>query len=170
MENDELDIQHRVIIEEEGIDISELPKEIINAIRNFNIKLDKYEVTGNNDLFFQLQQDDVAIADDIQTFIEDAESEEDEEDESYANEDEEDDNDGDNKNQSQSQSQSNQPNQPQQNQLSTLEQLVIQSIKNNMISVEQLEKILKREPDYPNEQVGKIRLRKLYLKPFYEVF
>lgn len=168
MENDELDIQHRVIIEEEGIDISELPKEIINAIRNFNIKLDKYEVTGNNDLFFQLQQDDVAIADDIQTFIEDAESEEDEEDESYANEDEEDDNDGDNKNQSQSQS--NQPNQPQQNQLSTLEQLVIQSIKNNMISVEQLEKILKREPDYPNEQVGKIRLRKLYLKPFYEVF
>lgn len=158
MENDELDIQHRVIIEEEGIDISELPKEIINAIRNFNIKLDKYEVTGNTDLFFQLQQDDVAIADDIQTFIEDAESEEDEEDESYAAEE------GDNENQP------NEPNQPQQNQLSTLEQLVIQSIKNNMISVEQLEKILKREPDYPNEQVGKIRLRKLYLKPFYEVF
>jgi hypothetical protein len=32
--NDELDIQHRVLIVEEEIEISELPKEIINAIRS----------------------------------------------------------------------------------------------------------------------------------------
>jgi hypothetical protein len=155
MENDELDIQHRVLIVEEEIEISELPKEIINAIRNFNIKLDRYEETGNTDLFFQLQQDDVAIADDIQTFIEDSEADDEddeEEDDTYAQEEEEV-----NKNN-------------QNNQLSSLEQMVIQSLKNNLISVEQLQKILKREPDYPNEQVGKIRLRKLYLKPFYEVF
>jgi hypothetical protein len=41
---------------------------------------------------------------------------------------------------------------------------------NGKISVEDLEKIIKREPDYPNEQVGNLILKKQYLKPFYEVY
>lgn len=154
--NDELDIQHRLIIEEEDIDISELPKEIINAIRNFNIKLERYEETDDTDLFFQLQQDDVAIADDIQTFIEDNESDDEEEDDSYVNEEEE---------------EEEEPQQIQgQAQQTNVEQIIYSRLKNNLISVEELKGILRREPDYPTEQIGKLKLRKLYLKPFYEAF
>ncbi len=159
-ENEDFDIQHRLLIEEEEIDEDELPLEIQKAIRAFDIKLDKFEETNDARLFLELQQDDVAIADDIQTFIEDSESEDDEdEDDSYVDEEEEETTQG----QAQIQQQAN-------NQISDLEKLVIGNLKENKISVEKLQQILKREPDYPNQIIGKIRLRKLYLKPFYEVF
>ena len=43
------------------------------------------------------------------------------------------------------------------------------SIKNNIISVQDLEKIIGREPDYPTQKINDLVLRKQYLKPFYEV-
>ncbi len=157
-ENEDFDIQHRLLIEEEEIDEDELPLEIQKAIRAFDIKLDKFEETNDARLFLELQQDDVAIADDIQTFIEDGESDEDDEDDSYADDDDEDE---DNNSQSKA---------TQTATLTDIEKLVLENIKENKISIEKLQQILKREPDYPNQIIGKIRLRKLYLKPFYEAF
>jgi hypothetical protein len=152
--NDELDIQHRVLIEEEDIDVSELPREIQIAMRDFNKKLVNYEETGSEELFFQLQQDDVAIADDIQTFIEDNESDEEDEDDTYVDDEE-----------NTSAVATNAT-----NNVSLIENKIRESLKNNLISVEDLQKILSREPDYPTEKIGSLKLRKLYLKPFYEVF
>ena len=161
-EDDELEIQHRTLIEEENLEISELPNEIKSAMRKFNAKLEEYEETGDPELFFELQQDDIAIADDILTFLEDndEEGEEDEEeDDTYANDEDED---------SKSQAQAQVP--PAPAGLSEMEKSIRAVAVNGKISVEDLEKIIKREPDYPNEQVGNLILKKQYLKPFYEVY
>ena len=166
-ENEDFDIQHRLLIEEEEIDEDELPLEIQKAIRTFDIKLDRFEETNDARLFLELQQDDVAIADDIQTFIEDGESDEDDEDDSYADDDDDDDDDDDEDDNSKATQQSQVT---QTATLTDIEKLVLENIKENKISVEKLQQILKREPDYPNQIIGKIRLRKLYLKPFYEAF
>ena len=153
-QENEIEIQHRIVIEEDDIEISELPSEIRNAMRRFNTKLKEYEVSGDADLFHEIMQDDIVIADNITTWIEDNLSEEEEEDDSYADD-------------SKQKAQAQAP-QAQATQVSALEQKVRDSIKNGLISVEELEKIIDREPDYPNEQIGNLRLRKQYLKPFYE--
>jgi hypothetical protein len=167
-ENEDFDIQHRLLIEEEEIDEDELPLEIQKAIRAFDIKLDRFEETNDARLFLELQQDDVAIADDIQTFIEDGESDEDDEDDSYADDADDDDDDEDDEDDNSKATQQSQVTQTAT--LTDIEKLVLENIKENKISVEKLQQILKREPDYPNQIIGKIRLRKLYLKPFYEAF
>ena len=162
-QENEIEIQHRIVIEEDDIEISELPNEIRNAMRRFNTKLKEFEVSGDADLFHELMQDDIVIADNITTWIEDNLSEEEEEDDSYADD---------------SKVQTPQVQTPQTPQAQTpqapkqvhpLEQKVRDSIKNGIISVEELEKIINREPDYPTDQIGSLRLRKQYLKPFYEV-
>lgn len=159
----EIEIQHRIVIEEDDIEISELPSEIRNAMRRFNTKLKEYEVSGDADLFHEIMQDDIVIADNITTWIEDNLSEEEDEDDSY---------DDDSKQkapQAQAQAPQAQAPQAQAPQVHPLEQKVRDSIKNGIISVEELEKIIDREPDYPTDQIGSLRLRKQYLKPFYEV-
>lgn len=159
-EDDELEIQHRTLIEEEDLDISKLPNEIKAAMREFNSKLNEYEETGDAELFFELQQDDVAIADDILTFIEDNDDEsDDEEDGSYIDEEDEEEEEV----RTQSPSANN-------NQISEMEKSIRANVVDGKISVDDLEKIIKREPDYPNEQVGNLVLKKQYLKPFYEVY
>lgn len=160
-EDDELEIQHRTLIEEENLEISELPNEIKSAMRKFNAKLEEYEETGDPELFFELQQDDIAIADDILTFLEDNDEgeEDEEEDDTYADDEEEE------NSKSQAQAQSSAP-----SGLSEMEKSIRAVAVNGKISVEDLEKIIKREPDYPNEQVGNLILKKQYLKPFYEVY
>lgn len=157
-QENEIEIQHRIVIEEDDIEISELPNEIRNAMRRFNTKLKEFEVSGDADLFHELMQDDIVIADNITTWIEDNLSEEEEEDDSYAD---------DSKAQTPQTPQAQTPQAPKQ--VHPLEQKVRDSIKNGIISVEELEKIIDREPDYPTDQIGSLRLRKQYLKPFYEV-
>jgi hypothetical protein len=166
-EYEEMDIQHKLLIDEEGIDVSELPRDIIKAIRSFNIKLDRFEKVGTEKLFLELQQDDIAIADAIQNYLEDSdiEDDDDDEDDSYLS-----DNDDDDKNElPQNQQQVQQQVEEEVKVPVDIETLIVQNLKNNLISVQDLETILKREPDYPTEQVGKIKLRKVYLKPFYEL-
>jgi hypothetical protein len=161
MSQNEIEIQHRIVIEEDDIEISELPSEIRNSMRTFNTKLREYENSGDTDLFHELMQDDIVIADNITTWIEDNLSEEEDEDDSY---------DDDSKQKApQAQAPQAQAPQAQAPQVHPLEQKVRDSIKNGIISVEELEKIIDREPDYPTDQIGSLRLRKQYLKPFYEV-
>jgi hypothetical protein len=202
-DNEEMEIQHRLYIEEEEINVSELPNEIKQAMRNFNAKLKKYEETEEeeeqNDLFYELQQDDVAIADDILTWWEDKNSEEEEEHEVEEEEEEE---------EKQQPVKANNPppapkaevknpTQPKEEvktpppapvaevvappvpveevktppapQMNPTEQKVRDLIKNNVISVSDLTSAIGGEPEYPEHQVGKLLLRKQYLKPFYEV-
>lgn len=159
-ENEELEIQHREYILEEDIEINDLPNEIKQAMRNFNAKLKRYEDIDDeeeeNELFYELQQDDVAIADAILSWWEDYNSEDDsEEEEEYELDD-------DNDNNTNNAIQKN-------NSVMAIQQRVISLITDNKISVSDLTNAIGGEPDYPEQQVGNIRLRKTYLKPYYEV-
>jgi len=155
-ENEELEIQHREYILEEDIEINDLPNEIKQAMRNFNAKLKRYEDIDDeeeeNELFYELQQDDVAIADAILSWWEDYNSEDDsEEEEEYELDDD------------------NDANAIQKNTIIAIQQKVHALITDNKISVSDLTNAIGGEPDYPEQQVGNIRLRKAYLKPYYEV-
>ncbi|MBK7362950.1 MAG: hypothetical protein IPJ01_11700 [Micavibrio sp.] len=187
-ENEEMEIQHRLYIEEEEINISELPNEIKQAMRNFNAKLKKYEDSEDeaeqNELFYELQQDDVAIADDILTWWEDKNSEDEEEVSEEEEEQEEEKKEPVKTNTAQPKAEvkTPQPNAevktpqpveevktPPAPQVNPAEQKVRDLIKNNIISVNDLTNAIGGDPEYPEHQVGKLRLRKQYLKPFYEV-
>jgi hypothetical protein len=181
----EIEIEHRLVIEEEEIDISELPEEIRQAMRLFNKKLSKYEQTEDESLYYELQQDDVAIADGIENWLEDNEAEdEDDEDESYLEE-------SDKSKAQDKQAQAPAPAQapaqapsqapaqapaqepaqePQQApKVDSVQEKLLAVVKNNIISVQDLQNIIGREPDYPTEKVGNLILKKQYLKPFYEL-
>jgi hypothetical protein len=153
-ENEELEIQHREYILEEDIEINDLPNEIKQAMRNFNAKLKRYEDIDDeeeeNELFYELQQDDVAIADAILSWWEDYNSEDSEEEEYELDDDD-----------------SN--NAIQKNNLVAIQQKVRSLIRDNKISVADLSNAIGGDPEYPEQQVGNIRLRKAYLKPYYEV-
>ncbi len=164
--NEELEIQHRNLIEEEEIVISELPIEIKKQMRDFNEKLKEYEETEDEDLFFELQQDDVLIADNIVTYLEDLEGDDDEDEEE--NDDDENDGDDDNDDEDDEDEEDEEDDEPANN-AGILEQRVRALLKGNLISVDDLTRAINREPDYPMEKVGSIRLKKQYLKPFYEV-
>ena len=147
-DNKEIEIEHRLVIEEEKIEISELPEEIRQAMRLFNKKLDKYEQTGDDNLYYELQQDDVAIADGIENWLEDNEADDENEDDSYL------------------QQAAPQQAAPQAN---SIQEKLLAVVKNNTISVQDLQNIIGREPDYPTEKVGNLIFKKQYLKPFYEL-
>jgi hypothetical protein len=158
-ENEELEIQHREYILEEDIEINDLPNEIKQAMRNFNAKLKRYEDIDDeeeeNELFYELQQDDVAIADAILSWWEDYNSEDDsEEEEEYDLDDDNDDS-------------TNKA--IQNNNVIAIQQKVRSLIRDNKISVADLSNAIGGDPEYPEQQVGNIRLRKAYLKPYYEV-
>jgi hypothetical protein len=160
----EIEIEHRLVIEEEEIDINELPEEIRQAMRLFNKKLSKYEQTEDESLYYELQQDDVAIADGIENWLEDNESDDNDEDDSYLED----------KSKSQAAPQQQQQSAPQQQQAApqqpnSIQEKLLAVVKNNTISVQDLQNIIGREPDYPTEKVGNLILKKQYLKPFYEL-
>ena len=136
-EAEEMSIQHRELIEEEGINISDLPDEIKKDMRNFNSKLKEYEENGDIDLYYELEQDDITIADNIQTWLEDNESD-DEDEEDYDpslnddNEDNEDNEDEEDVNQNTAQ----------------IESVIRQNINNGKIEISVLASIIGREPNY----------------------
>ena len=193
-ENNEEVINHRELMEEEGLSIKDLPKEIQNQIKDFDNKLKKYEQTEDedeeSDIFLELQQDDVNIADNIQNWLEDNNSDgEDEEDYNPDEDDEEEEkkpvaNNGNNKkplpkqnqpipnNNSISNTNTKTNNNAGNNIISpakTVEQKIRENINNNVITVDKLTEIIGGEPDYPEHKIGSLRLRKQYLKPFYEL-
>jgi hypothetical protein len=163
----EIEIEHRLVIEEEEIDINELPEEIRQAMRLFNKKLSKYEQTEDDNLYYELQQDDVAIADGIENWLEDNEAEDDDEDDSYLEEAKFTQQAPQQAQAHQQQAQANQAQVPQQS--NSIQEKLLAVVKNNIISVQDLQNIIGREPDYPTEKVGNLILKKQYLKPFYEL-
>ena len=71
-ENDEeIELLHRSLIEEEGIDTDDLPEDIQELLEKFDKLETEYADNPSEKAFYELQQLDATIADDIQTFIED---------------------------------------------------------------------------------------------------
>ena len=45
----------------------------------------------------------------------------------------------------------------------------MRKIVDNQIRIKDLEEILGREPNYPNDYVGNIKLQKSFLRPYYKL-
>ena len=51
----------------------------------------------------------------------------------------------------------------------TVETIIMDNILNNEVSVEVLQNVLNREPNYPHEFVGAMKLEKCFLRPYYRI-
>ena len=51
----------------------------------------------------------------------------------------------------------------------TIEKRLMRKIVDNQIRIKDLEEILGREPNYPNDYVGNIKLQKSFLRPYYKL-
>ncbi len=88
-EDETVDLLHRTLIEDEKIDVDDLPEDIQSLLSKFNDLEAKYGEEPSEELFFELQELDATIADEIQSYIEDSTVEEEEEQDYDPNEEEE---------------------------------------------------------------------------------
>jgi hypothetical protein len=189
MSVDKLRVFHEELLQEEGVKVSELPTEIQQRIRGFNLMRKKLQNNPDDEkLFVQIQKQAVKLGDDVQNFIEN----------DY--EDSDDDDDDDDKGEKDdkvkrgkpvaSKSNENRPASSKSNQNdgekssntkptaggkfgnSMMEKKVMsimQSRGDNRIRITDLESIIGKEPDYPEQQVNNIKLRKVFLSSDYRL-
>ena len=172
MENlvDKIDKVHEQLISEEGINVKDLPTELQRKIKGWNLLFER--LTNNPEdekLFVTLQKQSVEIADKIQNFIE-TDFDDD-------NDDAQDDNDGasdDDVKKPNKQSNSsdkkeasnpvNKPTTPKRFGNLVMEKKILQAMNGSeRISITQLEAIIGKEPDYPEQEVNNITLRKVFM-------
>ena len=186
MSVDKLRVFHEELLQEEGVKVSELPTEIQQRIRGFNLMRKKLQNNPDDEkLFVQIQKQAVKLGDDVQNFIET---------------DDDDDDDDDDKGEKDdkvkrgkpvaSKSNENRPASSKSNQNdgekssntkptaggkfgnSMMEKKVMsimQSRGDNRIRITDLESIIGKEPDYPEQQVNNIKLRKVFLSSDYRL-
>jgi len=188
MSVDKLRVFHEELLQEEEVKVSELPTEIQGRIRGFNLMRKKLEKNPDDEkLFLQLQKQAVKLGDEVQNFIEN----------DYDDDDSDDDNDDndDNDDKSDSKSKGDKPasstkggktsndkddNKPAKTKVTTggafgnsmMEKKirsVMESRGDNRIRITDLESIIGKEPDYPEQQVNNIKLRKVFLSSDYRL-
>lgn len=181
-----IDKVHEQLIQEEGISVSQLPDAVQRKIKGWNLLMSRLEKNPEDEkLFRTLQKQSVEIADKIQDFIENDFNEEGDDDG-----DDDGDNggngDGDNtpnpkKEPKQNTSSNNgdnnapikepTPNQPKRFGNLVMEKKILDVLKNNggRISINALESIIGKEPDYPEQEVHTIRLRKVFMASDYRL-
>ena len=176
---------HQQLIQEEGINPANLPNEIKKKIRGWEIVFKRWEQNQEDEKSFKtLTIQSLEIADKIQDFIE---KEYEEEDDDSDKNDDSDENNADKKddqpkggNEPKKDDQPKGGNEPKQpstqnrdkrfgNLVMEKKILAITTQNNNRISVNQLEQIIGVEPDYPEQQVHNIRLRKVFMASYYRV-
>jgi hypothetical protein len=189
MSVDKLRLFHEEIMQEEGIKTSELPVEIQKKIRGFNLFVKKLEKNPDDEaLLRQLQKQSVSLGDNVQNFIEN--EYEDDDDDS-----EDDDDDSEDKKTSSSEKKSSSSVNTEKSSKENTEKSVksvktekpltngsfgnsmmekkIMSIMDargdNRIKISDLEAIIGKEPDYPEQYVNKIKLRKVFLSNDYRL-
>ena len=178
MSVDKLRVFHEELLQEEEVKVSELPTEIQGRIRGFNLMRKKLEKNPDDEkLFLQLQKQAVKLGDEVQNFIE--------------NDYDDDDSDG----KSDSKSKGDKPalsttrgktsndkddNKPAKTKVTTggafgnsmMEKKirsVMESRGDNRIRITDLESIIGKEADYPEQQVNNIKLRKVFLSSDYRL-
>ena len=188
MSVDKLRVFHEELLQEEEVKVSELPTEIQGRIRGFNLMRKKLEKNPDDEkLFLQLQKQAVKLGDEVQNFIENDYDDDD-------SDDDDDDND-DNDDKSEGKSKGNKPasstkwgktsndkddNKPAKTKVTTggafgnsmMEKKirsVMESRGDNRIRITDLESIIGKEPDYPEQQVNNIKLRKVFLSSDYRL-
>lgn len=187
MSIDKLRAFHEEILQEEGVKVSELPTDIQGKIRGFNLMRKKLEKNPDDEkLFLQLQKQAVKLGDEVQNFIENDYEDEDEDDDNDDN----DDNDGKkekggqtasskktDKKPASSKSEDNETAKPKSttggkfgnSMMEKKIMSIMQSRGDNRIRITDLEAIIGKEPDYPEQQVNNIKLRKVFLSSDYRL-
>ena len=189
MSADKLKLFHEEILQEEGVKVSELPAELQNKIKGFNLMKKKLENNPQDErLFIQLQKSAVKMGDAIQNFIENDYEDEEEEDN-----DEEDNDDNSSKNDKPASKKeggsSNKPaskkeggsaeEKPARTKTpsgkfgnSMMEKKIMSIMEargEKRIKISDLESIIGKEPDYPEQEVNNIKLRKVFLSNDYRL-
>ena len=195
MSADKVRLFHEEIMQEEGIKVSDLPIEIQKKIRGFNLQMGKLERNPEDEVLFrQLSKNTVRLGDEIQDFIEN-----DYEDEDDKKEDEDSDledkkpssndkkpasndkkpasNSSDEKSSKENTEKSvrTEKEKPLTNGSfgnSMMEKKIMsimESRGDNRIKISDLESIIGKEPDYPEQKVNRIKLRKVFLSNDYRL-
>jgi|LakMenEpi03Aug12_release.lakeMendotaPanAssembly.Ray.scaffolds.fasta_scaffold00340_35 hypothetical protein len=175
---------HENLMSEEGIKFNQLPENIQKKIKGFNLLYAKLEKQPDDEkLFNMVQKQSIDIADLIQNFIEEDFDDDDDDDD----DDKKDDNKKDvNKNNNEpkkidnSNSDKSNVNEPKvvKNTTSSnfgnlvMEKKILMLISKNeegRITINDLKSIIGKEPDYPEQIVNNIKLRKVFLSASYRL-
>ena len=190
MSVDKLRVFHEELLQEEEVKVSELPTEIQGRIRGFNLMRKKLQNNPDDEkLFVQLQKQAVKLGDDVQNFIENDYEDSDDDDDDNDDKGEKDDKVKRGKPVA-PKSNENRPASSKSNQNdgekssnpkptaggkfgnSMMEKKVMsimQSRGDSRIRITDLESIIGKEADYPEQQVNNIKLRKVFLSSDYRL-
>jgi hypothetical protein len=178
---DNIDKVHEQLISEEGINFADLPEEIRKRIKGWNLLLARLQKNPeDNKLFTTLQKQSIEIADKIQDFIEQDFDEDN--DDNGADDNGADDNGADDKGDANKKPEENKApvekkatavpksNEPKRFGNLIMEKKILTAMNGgDRISMNQLEEIIGKEPDYPEQEVHNIRLRKVFLSSSYRL-
>ena len=193
MSVEQIRVFHEEILEEEGVKVSELPTELQGKIRGFNLLKKRLEKNPEDEaLARQLKKQAVQLGDAVQNFIENDYDDDSNDDDS--DDDDSDDSDDDksskekkpksskkdDKKPASSKKDSKGVEKPLKPNLSTggnfgnsmMEKKIMsimESRGDNRIRITDLEAIIGKEPNYPEQQVNNIKLRKVFLSSDYRL-
>jgi hypothetical protein len=191
MSADKLKLFHEEILQEEGVKVSELPNELQSKIKGFNLMKKKLEKNPDDErLFIQLQKSAVKLGDAVQNFIENDYDDEDDDDE-----DDDDSSKGEKpaskkegSSDDKSASKGEKPASSKEGSSddknprtktpsgrfgnSMMEKKIMSIMEargEKRIKISDLESIIGKEPDYPEQEVNNIKLRKVFLSNDYRL-
>jgi len=172
---------HQELMDEEGLSISQLPTEIQRRIKGWNLLANRLKSNPDDEkLYRTLSKQTIEIADSIQNFIENDFNEEDDDSDDNGGSDDK----GDKKDKSEPKepksepkSEPKEPKEPKtEPRAKSFGNLVMEkrimeicSLNGGRISIDQLEQIIGEEPDYPEQQVHNIKLRKVFMSSEYRL-
>ena len=188
MTADKLKLFHEEIMQEEQINYSDLPIIIKKQIKGFNLLKSKLEKKPDEKLFLMLQNRAIKIGDSIQNFVENDYEEEEEEVEEEVQEEEKPKQEVEKK--SSEVKKSNTDNSVKKTEGDTekkirqprpingkfgnfmMEKKILSAMElqdGNKIKISVLESIIGKEPNYPEQEVHNITLRKIFLSDYYRL-
>jgi len=155
----EVTFKYEEILEEENLQLNDLPKEIRLSINALKPNYSRYQKQPSKAMRDALIQQDIAICNQIYDWIEEREAEL----EAKAKAEEE----------AKAKAEEESKSKEQKYKFGTPE--MVAAIKERVeangghILIPELRAIIKREPDYPYQEVFNIKLHKPYMKPFYKI-
>ena len=194
----DLKLFHEEIMQEEGVKLSELPVEIQKKIKGFNLMRKRLEKNPEDEkLFIQLQKQAIKIGDEVQNFIENDYDDEDEDEKVVAkkpadnkksenqskpksksdDDDDDDDDDDERANKKPVRKEGGEVDRVAKKPSGKFGNLmmekkilaIMESRGEKRIKISDLESIIGREPDYPEQEVNNIKLRKVFLSTDYKL-
>jgi hypothetical protein len=184
MSANKLRVFHEEILEEEGMSVSDLSTELQSRIKGFNLLRKKLEKNPDDErLLFQLQKSSVKIGDLVQNYIEN-DYDDDDEDDDDDNDDNTKDKKSDDKKSDDKKSDDKSDDKKSDDKKSTpktssgkfgnsmMEKKILSIMEargEKRIRISDLEAIIGKEPNYPEQEVNNINLRKVFLSNDYRL-